>query len=104
MQSAVRNLSVALFPHRVRLTAGLDDLLDADSYGIHSLASGDHFRQVVATVYGLYQKKLNMCGALDFGDLLMSTVIALRDNEQLRTKYQEMRTMTTLLRAVSDVI
>jgi DNA helicase II / ATP-dependent DNA helicase PcrA len=66
-----------------------DDLLDADSYGIHSLASGDHFRQVVATVYGLYQKKLNMCGALDFGDLLMATVNALRNNGQLREKYQE---------------
>lgn len=66
-----------------------DDLLDADSYGIHSLASGDHFRQVVATVYGLYQKKLNMSGALDFGDLLMGTVTALRDNGQVRAKYQE---------------
>ncbi|MFH1368982.1 MAG: UvrD-helicase domain-containing protein [Elusimicrobiota bacterium] len=66
-----------------------DELLDADSYGIHSLASGDHFRQVVATIYGLYQKKIERSGALDFGDLLMLSVTALRENETLREKYQE---------------
>ncbi|MHB9156209.1 MAG: ATP-dependent helicase [Endomicrobiales bacterium] len=66
-----------------------DDLLDADSYGIHTLASGDYFRQVTATVYALYAKKLTQAGALDFGDLLLRTVLALRENEELREKYQE---------------
>lgn len=66
-----------------------DDLLDADSYAIHSLASGDHFRQVVATIYGLYQKKMKQNGALDFGDLLMLSANALRENATVRDKYQE---------------
>ncbi len=66
-----------------------DDLLDADSYGIHALASGDYFRQTSATIYKLYQKKLQSAGALDFGDLLMLTVTSLRDNKQLLEKYQE---------------
>jgi DNA helicase-2/ATP-dependent DNA helicase PcrA len=66
-----------------------DDLLDADSYGIHSLTSGDYFRQSVATVYQLYQKKLKASGALDFGDLLLQTVVTLRENEAVREKYQD---------------
>ncbi|OGS02003.1 MAG: hypothetical protein A2204_05715 [Elusimicrobia bacterium RIFOXYA1_FULL_47_7] len=66
-----------------------DELIDADSYGIHALTSGDYFRQISATIYGLYQKKLKIAGALDFGDLLMMTVMALRDNKTLLEKYQE---------------
>src|SRR3989339_2267445 len=66
-----------------------DELIDADSYGIHALTSGDYFRQISATIYGLYQKKLKIAGALDFGDLLMMTVMSLRDNKQLLEKYQE---------------
>ena len=66
-----------------------DELLDADSYDIHSEVSNDLHRQVCAQVYKLYQKKLDMAAALDFGDLLMKTVFALRDSEALREKYQE---------------
>jgi DNA helicase-2/ATP-dependent DNA helicase PcrA len=66
-----------------------DELLDADSYSIHSLTSNDPFRQTAAAVYALYQKKLNTAGALDFGDLLLRTVFALRDNEVIRAKYQD---------------
>jgi Superfamily I DNA and RNA helicases len=66
-----------------------DDLLDADSFGIHALASGDYIRQMMATIYGLYQRKLTQANALDFGDLLMRAVLALRENEALREKYQE---------------
>ena len=66
-----------------------DDLLDADSYAIHALASGDYFRENAAAVYSLYQKKLNEAGALDFGDLLLKAVNALKENEAVREKYQE---------------
>lgn len=66
-----------------------DDLIDADSYAILSLANNDQFRQVVALVYQKYQKKLSLANALDFGDLIMKTVFLLRDNPLLREKYQE---------------
>jgi DNA helicase-2/ATP-dependent DNA helicase PcrA len=66
-----------------------DELLDADSYGIHALTSNDPFRQAAAAVYGRYQKKLTQAGALDFGDLLVRTVLALRECEPVREKYQE---------------
>lgn len=66
-----------------------DDLLDADSYAIHSLAHDDNFRQAAATIYKLYQKKLNQAGAFDFGDLLLVTNFILRENQLVREKYQE---------------
>jgi len=65
-----------------------DDLLDADSYAIHAIASADYFRQNAATIYSLYQKKLNEAGALDFGDLLLKTVNALKEHDNIREKYQ----------------
>lgn len=65
-----------------------DDLLDAESYAIHAMAQNDPFRQMVATLYSHYQKKMNKANALDFGDLIMRTTTALRDNEPLRAKYQ----------------
>jgi DNA helicase-2/ATP-dependent DNA helicase PcrA len=65
-----------------------DDLLDAESYAIHAMAQNDPFRQVAATLYGHYQKKLNKANALDFGDLILRTSVALRDNIPLRQKYQ----------------
>lgn len=66
-----------------------DELIDAQSYQIHALASPDPFRQMVAGVYHLYQKKLNESSALDFGDLIMKTVEILRDRADIREKYQD---------------
>jgi DNA helicase II / ATP-dependent DNA helicase PcrA len=65
-----------------------DDLLDADSYEIHAMTQNDPFRQMVAKVYAVYQKKLAQANALDFGDLIMRAVMALRDSAPLREKYQ----------------
>jgi len=65
-----------------------DELLDADSFAIHAMTSGDPFRQAAASVYSLYSKKLKSAGSLDFGDLLMLTVNALRDNKEILERYQ----------------
>ncbi|MFA5975805.1 MAG: UvrD-helicase domain-containing protein [Elusimicrobiota bacterium] len=66
-----------------------DELIDAQSYQIHALASPDPFRQMVASVYLLYQKKLAAASALDFGDLIMKSVELLRDKPEIREKYQK---------------
>jgi DNA helicase II / ATP-dependent DNA helicase PcrA len=66
-----------------------DELLDAGSFNIHNLTRIDPFRQMAGSVYALYEKKLTKANALDFGDLIMRTVGALRDNEALRQKYQQ---------------
>ena len=66
-----------------------DELIDAASYQIHALTSPDPFRQMVASVYHLYQKKLTASNALDFGDLIMKSVELLRDKAEVREKLQE---------------
>jgi len=66
-----------------------DDLLDAGSYAIYTLTSGDPFRETVAKVYALYQKKLAAAGALDFGDLLLKAVELLRDYPTVAQYYQQ---------------
>jgi len=66
-----------------------DELIDAASYQIHALTSPDPFRQMVASVYHLYQKKLTASSALDFGDLIMKCVELLRDRPEVREKLQE---------------
>jgi DNA helicase II / ATP-dependent DNA helicase PcrA len=66
-----------------------DELIDAQSYQIHSLASPDPFRQMVSSIYALYQKKLAASSALDFGDLIMKTVELLKESATVREKYQE---------------
>jgi ATP-dependent DNA helicase UvrD/PcrA len=66
-----------------------DELIDAASYQIHALTSPDPFRQMVASIYHLYQKKLASSNALDFGDLIMKSVELLRDHPEVREKLQE---------------
>jgi DNA helicase-2/ATP-dependent DNA helicase PcrA len=65
-----------------------DDLLDAGSYAIHALAQNDPFRRTAADIYNRYNKKMLAANALDFGDLILRTVFALRDHAVLREKYQ----------------
>jgi DNA helicase II / ATP-dependent DNA helicase PcrA len=66
-----------------------DELIDPASYQIHAIASPDPFRQMVSSIYALYQKKLVASNALDFGDLIMRSVELLRDHAAVREKYQE---------------
>jgi len=66
-----------------------DELIDAASYQIHALTSPDPFRQMVSSIYHLYQKKLTASNALDFGDLIMKSVELLRANTEVREKLQE---------------
>ncbi|MFA6030430.1 MAG: UvrD-helicase domain-containing protein [Elusimicrobiota bacterium] len=72
-----------------RISRAKDDLLDPGSYGIYAMAQRDPHRETAARVYEGYQRKLDVAGALDFGDLLMKGVELLRDHEDVRTYYQE---------------
>ncbi len=51
--------------------------------------SGDYFGEIVRQVYPRYQAALTTNDALDFDDLLMQTVILLRDDDGIRAKYQQ---------------
>ena len=47
----------------------------------------DYFHEVVGRVYPAYQEILVANNAMDFDDLLMQTVLLLRDNDEVREKY-----------------
>ncbi|HWQ90009.1 MAG TPA: DNA helicase PcrA [Desulfitobacteriaceae bacterium] len=51
--------------------------------------AADYFQEQVAKVYRLYHKKLKASNALDFDDLIMLTVILLRQNPEVLERYQE---------------
>jgi DNA helicase-2/ATP-dependent DNA helicase PcrA len=48
----------------------------------------DYFGEIVSRVYVEYQQRLVNNNAMDFDDLLMQTVILLRDNAEVQEKYQ----------------
>ncbi|MBU0952740.1 MAG: UvrD-helicase domain-containing protein [Elusimicrobia bacterium] len=64
-----------------------DDLIDAGSYGIYTITDNDKMRYIISTVYLLYQKKLDSCNALDFGDLLLKLMEAFINFPHIKEKY-----------------
>ena len=48
-----------------------------------------YMQEICDRVYGRYQQLLHLNNAMDFDDLLMRTVLLLRQNEEIRRKYQD---------------
>lgn len=68
------------------ISSAKNQLLDAAGY---AKLAGDFFEQKVAEVYQQYEKRLLLNNAMDFDDLLMTTVKILADYPEVRTKYQQ---------------
>ncbi|MCX5797152.1 MAG: UvrD-helicase domain-containing protein [Elusimicrobia bacterium] len=66
-----------------------DDLLDAQSYSIHAMTTGDPARKTAAEIYLAYQRKLDASGSLDFGDLLLKACDLMRNHPEVRSHYQK---------------
>ena len=66
-----------------------DDMVTPDTMMQSATASGLDFKIRAAEVYRRYEQKLKEAGALDFGDLLVKTVVLLRDHEDIRNYYQD---------------
>lgn len=66
-----------------------DDMVSPDTMMQSATASGLDFKIRAAEVYRRYEQKLKEAGALDFGDLLVKTVVLLRDHEDVRNYYQD---------------
>ncbi|MDP9236427.1 MAG: UvrD-helicase domain-containing protein [Chloroflexota bacterium] len=62
------------------------ELIDAEDYG---RSSRDYYTEIVSRAYVQYQGLLAENAALDFDDLIMKTVEMLRENDDVREKYQE---------------
>ncbi len=66
-----------------------DDMVSPDTMMQSATASGLDFKIRAAEIYRRYEQKLKEAGALDFGDLLVKTVVLLRDHEDIRSYYQD---------------
>ncbi|MBR4592711.1 MAG: UvrD-helicase domain-containing protein [Elusimicrobiaceae bacterium] len=64
-----------------------DDMISPDQMMQSATASGLDSRIRAAEIYRRYEQKLREAGALDFGDLLVKTVVLLRDHEDIRNYY-----------------
>ena len=67
-----------------------DDMIGPETFMQKATATGldGHIR--AAEVYRRYEQKLKEAGALDFGDLLVKTMVLFRDHEDVRTYYQDL--------------
>ena len=72
-----------------RISRAKDDLKTPTDTAKDAENLGDFFSVSTAKIYALYQKKLEMAQALDFGDLIMRTVTSLQEYPALLEKYQE---------------
>jgi len=61
-----------------------NELITPDLHTSHS-----YFEEIAGRVYRRYQESLQANNALDFDDLLMRTTLLLRENVDLRAKYQQ---------------
>ncbi|MCL2334613.1 MAG: UvrD-helicase domain-containing protein [Endomicrobia bacterium] len=72
-----------------KISRAKDDLKFPSDMAADADRTGDFIGTAIAKVYALYQKKLEMADALDFGDLIMRTVVALEQYPALLEHYQK---------------
>ena len=65
-----------------------DDMQSPAEYADQADHTGDWRKQRISKVYALYTKKLRDANALDFDDIILHTVILLRDFKEVREYYQ----------------
>ncbi len=90
VKQALKQLMVdeKAFPPRLiasLISGAKNEMLTPESYdGLNTSPAG----QVAAKAYNLYEKILKDNGALDFDDLIGKTVSLLKDNKELKSKWQ----------------
>jgi DNA helicase-2/ATP-dependent DNA helicase PcrA len=69
-----------------RISQAKNLLLDADAY---RALGGGHFEEIVAEVYGLYERDLLHANAMDFDDLLLMAVQLMERHPDVRELYEQ---------------
>ncbi|MDR1104368.1 MAG: UvrD-helicase domain-containing protein [Endomicrobium sp.] len=72
-----------------KISRAKDDLKTPSDMAAQAEEDGDFMGTTIAKIYQLYQKKLENSGSLDFGDLIMRTVVSLEQYPALLEHYQE---------------
>ena len=83
------NVDTKRFKERAILSAISHAKSELVSPYAYAGATRDYFGEVVARVYERYQDLLTENNAVDFDDMIMKTVELIRDNDEIREKYQE---------------
>ncbi|MDR1522338.1 MAG: UvrD-helicase domain-containing protein [Endomicrobium sp.] len=71
-----------------KISRAKDDLKSPSDMAYEAEKNDDLNKAIISKIYHLYQKKLDMAQALDFGDLIMRTVLALQHYPAILEKYQ----------------
>ncbi len=81
-------LSTSQFHHRAqksKISNAKNKLVGPEQYGRN--ANG-YFEQATADIYKLYQRRIRACNAMDFDDLLMNTVVILKEFPDVADRYR----------------
>jgi len=84
-----KNLSDTNYPPKLLaqvISAQKNELISPEEY--ERITAGNFRESNIADVYLLYQKRLKSSNALDFDDIIFQTVELLKNNEEIRQKYQ----------------
>jgi DNA helicase-2/ATP-dependent DNA helicase PcrA len=82
------NLSGSQFTPRAqsgKISSLKNKLITASDFASRS---GGYFEEATAKIYTFYQKRLRECNAMDFDDLLVNSVLLLRDFEEVGHHYR----------------
>jgi len=82
------NLSGSQFAPRAqskKISSFKNKLITADEFAARA---GGYFEEATARIYSLYQMRLRQCNAMDFDDLLVNTVLLLRDFKEVGGRYR----------------
>ena len=72
-----------------KISRAKDDLKSPLDMASEAEQSDNLFESTISKIYELYQKKLKRAGVLDFGDLIMRTVVTLRQFSAILEYYQK---------------
>lgn len=88
-QMGIKDPKKEVSPIVSAISRAKDDMVSPDTLMQSAIASGLDSKIRIAEVYKRYEQKLKEAGALDFGDLLVKTVVLLRDHVDIRNYYQD---------------
>ena len=83
------NIDEKLLPVKSVISAisrAKDSLLSPDGFAME--AGMDYRKKQIARIYETYQQMLRECNALDFDDIIMQTVLLLKNHTDVREEYQ----------------
>ncbi len=91
MIETLRQLSIVPDVLKPRAALGAISRLKCEALSVHDVRTqaSTHHTEQLAEVYAQYQKNLREANALDFDDLLLETVLLLRERPDVLERYQE---------------